>query len=443
MDWPYRAQLLAEAAGTPVPIDPEMAALAASQVGSHGFLVASCQLLRLSVGDARGSSIQPDRPPVPAQDDARMTATSEGLLVEPQLVRMAGGPEDDLDLAGKTRHTRLWVGGLAALLVLSLPVSVGLGPVYIPPGTVARIIVHHLLGWPGTITWSGAQDAIVEQVRMPRVLLGMIVGAGLAVAGAALQAMVRNVLADPYLIGVTSGASTGAAATILFGVGTSIGASSLTGSAFVGALGAMGIVFLIARIGGRINSIRLLLAGVAVGYVLSAATSFMIFSSDSEQGARDVLFWLLGSLALAVWQSVIIAGIVVVAAIVALVVWSRRLDVLAIGDDTARTLGVSPTSVRTQLLIVVSLCVGAVVAVSGGIGFVGLVVPHVARLCVGGVHRRVIPVSALIGAIFLVWADVCARVAFAPRELPLGIVTAIVGAPLLLILVRRFYAPTT
>lgn len=139
------------------------------------------------------------------------------------------------------------------------------------------------------MSWSQAQDAIVEQVRMPRVLLGAVVGAGLAVPGTALQAMVRNVLADPYLLGVTAGASTGAAATILFGVGTALGASSLTGSAFIGALASMAVVFALARIGGRITSIRLLMAGVAVGYILSAATSFMIFTSDSEQGARDVL----------------------------------------------------------------------------------------------------------------------------------------------------------
>ncbi len=245
---------------------------------------------------------------------------------------------------------------------------------------------------------------------MPRVLLGAVVGAGLALTGTALQAMVRNVLADPYLLGVTAGASTGAAATILFGVGTALGASSLTGSAFVGALGSVAVVFALAKVGGRVTSIRL------------------------------PLFWLLGSLTLAIWSSVLITGLVVVGTAALLIFWARRLDALAIGDETARALGVSPTRTRTQLLVVVSLCVGAVVAVSGGIGFVGLVVPHIARLCVGGTHRRVLPAAALIGAAFLVWADAFARTAFAPAELPLGIVTAIVGAPMLLILVRRFYA---
>jgi iron complex transport system permease protein len=281
---------------------------------------------------------------------------------------------------------------------------------------------------------------IIMQVRLPRVLLGLVVGAGLAITGTALQAMVRNVLADPYLLGVVSGASTGAAATILYGVGGALGASSLTGSAFLGAAGAMLLVFTLSRIGGKVTSIRLLLAGAAVGYVFAAITSLMIFVSDSEQGARDVLFWLLGSLSLAVGQSVLIAGLAVGAGIVVLTMWGRWLDALAIGDETARTLGVSPTRVRAQLLLVVSLCVGAVVAVSGGIGFVGLIVPHVARRCVGGVHRRVIPVAALLGAIFLIWADVLARLILQPAEVPLGIITAILGTPMLLLLVRRFYA---
>ncbi|MBV8992847.1 MAG: iron ABC transporter permease, partial [Pseudonocardiales bacterium] len=246
---------------------------------------------------------------------------------------------DELDRSQTSRCAVLWIGGLGVLLALTLPVAAGLGPVAIPFTTVAKIVGHHLLGWPRAVSWSAAQDAIVEQVRVPRVLLGAIVGAGLALTGTALQAMVRNVLADPYLLGVTAGASTGAAATILFGVGTVLGASSLTGSAFLGALTSVAIVFVLARIGGQVTSIRLLLAGVAVGYVLSAVTSFMIFTSDSEQGARDVLFWLLGSLTLAVWLSVLITGLFVVATAAILLVWARKLDALAIGDETARALG--------------------------------------------------------------------------------------------------------
>lgn len=352
-------------------------------------------------------------------------------------------PDDDLDRARRRRRGLVWLGGLGALLLVTLPVAMGIGPVRVDPATVAQIVGHHLAGRPTDPNWSSAQDSIVWLVRVPRVLLGAVVGAGLAITGVALQAMVRNVLADPYILGVTAGASTGAAATILFGIGAGVGSSSLTASAFVGALLATGALFVIARVGGRITSIRLLLAGVTIGYILAATTSFMIFASDSIEGARAVLFWLLGSLSLARWSAVGVAGTLVVCVLTVLVLWGRRFDGLAIGDDTARTLGVNPDRFRLQALVLVALCVGAVVAVSGGIGFVGLVIPHLARRCVGGAHRMVLPVAALLGAVFLVWADVFARVAFAPSELPLGIVTAVAGAPFLLILVRRFNASTT
>lgn len=343
---------------------------------------------------------------------------------------------DDLDRRSRSRRTFLWVTGLSLVLLASVPVAIGLGPVSIPPGTVAGVLGHHLLGVP-EVTWTAAEDNVVWLVRAPRVLLAVVVGAALAISGVALQALVRNVLAEPYLLGISAGASTGAALTLLFGVGAALGAGALTGSAFLGAVAATAVVFALARGSGRITAVRLLLAGVAVGYVLNAATSFLIFASDTPEGARAVLFWLLGSLTRAQWSGVLIAGALTLFALVVLVVWSRRLDALNFGDDTAHALGSAPARVRAQALVVVAVCVAAAVAVSGGIGFVGLIVPHVARLCVGGVHRRLLPVAALIGASFLVWADVVARLAFAPRELPLGIVTAVVGAPFLAILVRR------
>nr|WP_051473217.1 iron ABC transporter permease [Saccharomonospora piscinae] len=352
-------------------------------------------------------------------------------------------PGDDLGQAARRRRSLLWLTGLGLGLVVTIVFAVCLGGVGIPPSTVVSIIGHHVLGTPAGGA-SLAQDSIVWQVRLPRVLLGAAVGAGLAVCGVALQAMVRNVLADPYLLGVSSGASTGAAGAILFGFGAGLGEHALALSAFAGALGASVVVFVVARAGGRITSLRLLLAGVAVGYALYAATSFLIFASDSAEGARSVLFWLLGSLGLASWGVPLAAVLVIVCVTVAaLLIWSRRLDALAVGDETAHTLGVSPTRFRVLLLAVVSLCVGAVVAASGGIGFVGLVIPHIARRFVGAAHGRCVPVAALIGAVFLVWADVVARVLLVPRELPIGIITALVGAPFLLVLVRRFHATTT
>lgn len=331
-----------------------------------------------------------------------------------------------------------WTVGLVLVLLGSAVVTIGVGPVLIAPDTIVRIIAHNLGLGEVDVTWSRSQEAIVWNLRLPRLLLGTAVGAGLALCGAALQAMVRNVLADPYILGISGGASTGAAGAILFGLGAGAGAYALPVSAFLGALAASLLVFFIARAGGRITSLRLLLSGVAVGYALSAATSFLIFASDSAEGSRSVMFWLLGSLGLARWDGVL--GIVVVVVAVTLCVLlmnGRRLDAIAAGDETALTLGVSPDRARVGLLVVVALCTGAVVAAAGAIGFVGLVIPHLARRLVGAVHGRMLPVSALLGALFLIWADSLAGTLMQPRELPIGILTAIVGAPFLLILVRR------
>ncbi|WP_127782984.1 iron ABC transporter permease [Rhodococcus sp. X156] len=348
---------------------------------------------------------------------------------------------DPLGLDARRTRNLWWVAGLAGLLVVSVLAGVGIGAVSISPLTVLKIVGHQVFGLPGEVTWRGTEEAIVWRVRLPRVLLGVAVGAGLAVCGAALQAMVRNMLADPYLLGINSGASSGAAAAILFGFGAGFGEHALTTSAFLGALAASLLVFLVARTSGQVTSVRLLLAGVAVGYVLYATTAFLIFASGSAEGARSVLFWLLGSLGLAQWGATLAVVLAVAALAVGLLtLWGSRLDALAIGDETARTLGLSPTAFRTQLLVLVSLCVGVLVAASGSIGFVGLVVPHLARRVVGAAHSWSIPVSALMGAIFLVWADLFARVVLQPQELPIGIVTALVGAPFLLYLVRNLHA---
>ncbi|MDT9594985.1 iron ABC transporter permease [Nocardioides zeae] len=350
------------------------------------------------------------------------------------------GP-DPLGVASQRRRAFVWTTGLALVLLVTLVVGVGAGPVAVSPADSARILLHHLTGLPAEVTWERRHDAIIWEIRAPRVLLGAAVGAGLAMAGVVLQAMVRNILADPYVLGINSGASCGAAGAILFGLGAGFGEYALQGSAFVGALLASLLVFLVARSSGRITSVRLLMAGVAIGYALSAATSFLIFASDSAEGSRSVMFWLLGSLGLAAWNGALAVAVVVVAAAMAyLVLVGRRLDALVVGDETALTLGVHPERFRTTLLVLVSLVVGVLVAMAGSIGFVGLVIPHLARRLVGGAHRVVVPVAALLGAILLVWADVVARTVLAPQEIPIGIITALVGAPFLLLLVRRFQA---
>lgn len=365
-----------------------------------------------------------------------MTITDSALA--PTTAPEATASIDPLGQRARQRRNWMIVGVLSVLVCCSAALGVAVGPIWIPPSEVLQIIAAHLgFGEPSQV---GTNDAIVWNIRLPRVLLGIAVGAGLATCGAALQAMVRNMLADPYLLGINSGASSGAAATILFGVGLGLGEHALSASAFIGALLASMLVFVVARAAGRITSVRLLLSGVAVGYALSALTSFLIFASGSAEGARSVMFWLLGSLALAHWGSpLLIVGVVATLTTFILMLWGRNLDALAIGDETALVLGISPTRFRTQLLVLVALCVGVIVAASGSIGFVGLVVPHLARRLVGAAHRWVIPVAALLGAGLMIWADLISRMALQPRELPIGIVTAMIGAPFLLYLIRQLH----
>ncbi|EPR77515.1 ABC transporter (iron.B12.siderophore.hemin), permease component [Leifsonia rubra CMS 76R] len=333
------------------------------------------------------------------------------------------------------RRGILWILGLSIAITASAIVTVGIGPVAIAPDVVTRVIAFHLFSIGEQIP--GSDDNIVWLIRVPRVVLGILVGAALAMTGVAVQSLVRNPLADPYLLGISSGASTGAAASILFGFGAGAGALALTGSAFLGAAGAIVLVFSIARLGGRLIPTRLVFAGIAVSFALAALTNFLVFASDSRDGTRAVLFWMLGSLGQARWQSLPIALAGVAIAVFFLMWWSRRLDAIAIGDDTARALGTDPTRFRAGAALVVSVVIAAAVSVSGAIGFVGLVVPHLARRLVGSTHRVSLPVAGLLGGFLLIWADALARTAFAPRELPLGVLTALIGTPLLILLVRR------
>ena len=339
--------------------------------------------------------------------------------------------------AAWARSRRTTLVGLALLTVASIIVAVGLGPVWVTPPTVLRVIGHHTFGVPEVVSWARTDDAIIWEVRLPRVLLGAIVGIALGVAGVTLQALVRNPLAEPYILGVSSGASTGAAAAILFGVGSGLGAESVSLMAFLGALGALFLVLALARSTGRITPSRMIVAGVAVGYLLSATTSLLILFADSAEGARAVMFWLLGSLANADWSTLPIGYLGMGAGMVLVYWWRRRLDLLALGDETAMASGVDPGRTRVVLVVVVALCVGFAVALSGGIGFVGLAAPHIARRIVGPIHRHLVLASAALGAIILLWADVAARMVLQPRELPIGVVTGVLGAPVLVALVRK------
>jgi iron complex transport system permease protein len=327
-----------------------------------------------------------------------------------------------------------------ATLALGVPVvlvlAVGIGAVWIPPDQVWTVVVSHLAGGRDADVLA---DQIVWQVRLPRVLMAFVVGAGLAVAGAVLQAVVRNPLADPYVLGVSAGASLGAVSVLTLGglAGTGLAAAvGVSGAAFLGALGTLALVLLLGRTGYRLDPQRLLLAGVALSYLLQAATTYLQLRVSSNQLAA-VLFWLLGTVAGADWAKLALPTALVATATLCLMAYGRQLNALLLGDDAAASLGVRVHRLRLFLLIVAAALTAAVISVAGGVGFVGLIAPHCVRLLIGADHRRLLPAAALLGGVFLVLADLLGRVVAQPLELPLGVITAAAGVPFFLVLLRR------
>ncbi|MFJ8187019.1 MULTISPECIES: FecCD family ABC transporter permease [unclassified Streptomyces] len=325
---------------------------------------------------------------------------------------------------------------LAVTLAVSATAGLAIGSVRVPPGQVWGIVTHALgAGWTEP-DWSRARETIVLDVRAPRVLLGAVAGAGLAVVGTALQALIRNPLAEPYLLGVSSGASLGAVSVIVFGV-TLFGPASLSVAAFAGALGALVLVYATARTGGRITSARLVLSGVAVAAMLTAVLDLLLLATDRGNEARAVLAWTLGGLGGVTWDTVRLPGAALLLGVAVLMVQARNLNLLLAGEEAATTMGLDVARFRARMFVVLSLVTGILVAACGPIGFVGLMVPHIVRIAVGGDHRRVLPTAALGGAVFLVWADIAARVVVAPMEIPVGVLTALCGGPFFLWLMRR------
>ena len=326
---------------------------------------------------------------------------------------------------------RLVVLALALLLTPALTVVIGAAAV--PLDEVIGFLASHIPGLDVQITWDRSIDAIVWDTRLPRIIAGVAVAVILGVSGVVLQAVVRNALAEPYVLGVSAGASSGAAFAIII-VGTSV-ATVVGVMAFAGALLA---TLLVLAIAGRTQSpLQLILGGLGVGFGFQALTNLIIFSSDSPETARSVMFWTLGSLARAGWDSVPVITIAALLLTVLMVLCGPILDALASGDRTAQAVGVEPARARILLLIPVSAAIALAVATAGGIGFVGLVVPHLVRSFIGPAHRFLVLGSALAAGLFLVWADAFARLAFAPAEVPIGVVTGLVGAPWLVLLVRR------
>ncbi|GAA4195568.1 iron chelate uptake ABC transporter family permease subunit [Streptosporangium oxazolinicum] len=336
--------------------------------------------------------------------------------------------------ASRTRRRRALSAGGAGLVLLPLSVAlaVTVGAAGLSVGDVCQIIAAHL-GLP-VESPSPLRDAIVWELRLPRVLLATLVGGGLAMCGAVLQTLTRNPLADPYLLGISSGASTGAVAVLILGLGSGA-AAALTAGAFAGSLAAFCCVLILAGAtpGG---SLRVVLAGVAVSQLFGALTSLVVIWAGDAQSTRGVTFWLLGSLASATWGTALLCAGVTVVGLAVCWAASPALDALAFGREVAASLGVAPGRTQLVLLVTTALSTAVLVAASGAIGFVGLVVPHAVRFLVGIRHRVLLPACALYGAIFLLWADTAARTLFSPREVPVGVLTALIGVPAFAIIMR-------
>ena len=332
------------------------------------------------------------------------------------------------------RRYALLLTGLGALLLMSCIISLGFGPARVPVDVVWHILLNKLFGI-GEMNWSAGQEHIVWLIRVPRMLLGALVGAGLALIGAVLQAVTRNPLADPHLLGVTSGATLGAVIVVLH-VGEIVGLLTLPIAAFIGALLSMVLVLAIASRQGRLDSDRLLLCGVAVSFVMMAVANTLLFMGD-HRASSAVLFWMLGGLGLARWELLALPSAVVLLGLVLLLGMARPLNALMAGEQTAVTLGLNARNVRLKVFLIASLMTGVLVAISGSIGFVGLMIPHIARRLAGAEHRRLLPVSALLGSVFLVWVDVAARTLIAPEDLPIGVATAAIGGLFFIGLMRK------
>lgn len=319
---------------------------------------------------------------------------------------------------------------LAVLLVLAFLWALSIGTVKLSFVQIYEGIVNQFTsGMAIETAGQGPVHDIIWLLRLPRLVLAALVGMGLSVCGVIMQAVVKNPLADPYILGISSGASLGATAAILLGIGVALGENFVGIAAFIGAFAmSLGVLF-ISNLGGRSNSIKLLLGGMALSAVCGAFSSFIVYFANNKEGMQSIAYWMMGSFAGAKWETLAVIGPIVLLAVLFLWTQSRMLNLMLLGDESALTLGTDLHIYRQIYLLVSSLIVGFVVYSAGMIGFVGLVVPHVIRMLVGTDHKKLIPVAALTGAIFLVVADGLCRIIIPRTELPIGILISIIGAP--------------
>ena len=332
---------------------------------------------------------------------------------------------------------------LLAVLPLSILTAVTFGTMRLPVEDVYQVIRFELgrvfLGQPIPAEWAPGTPLhdVVWLIRLPRLVLAAAVGVGLSISGVVMQAIVKNPLADPYILGISSGASLGATVAVMLGVGMTLGPHYVGIMAFAGAFCVSMAVIALANVGGRANSVKLLLAGSALAAVCGAFSSFIIYVAHDDHSTAKIVNWTMGSLAAANWENNAAILVVALAGTLFFLTQHRTLNLMLLGDESAITLGTDLHRWRVAYLVVSSLLVGFSVYNAGVIGFVGLVVPHGARMLFGTDHRKLIPISALAGAVFLVWADVLCRTILPGNEMPIGILTSILGAPVFIYLMAR------
>ena len=327
---------------------------------------------------------------------------------------------------------------LIPICLLSICVTICLGPVTVPFTTTVNVILSQFPGLRELVSghYEQLDYSIVWMLRTPRVLLGFIVGASLAVCGVAMQALIRNKLADPFVLGVSSGASAAATLGMITGWFSFLGMFELTFTAFLGAAICIVVVYALSRTKGQVNIATLLLAGVAVAMIMDALTSAMALGAKNALAVHNLDFWMTGSLAGAKWAYLTVPLVVMLLCISYLMINYRALNILLLGDEAAVTLGINVERTQKVLVLIASLLAGTTIAVSGAIGFVGMMVPHVCRMLVGSDHKKVLPLSALLGGLLVIWTDVAARMVLAPEELPVGVLTAVIGGPCFIALLK-------
>ncbi|WP_353298585.1 FecCD family ABC transporter permease [Sulfitobacter pacificus] len=361
----------------------------------------------------------------PASCDRRISA-----LLDPAADLASSIPAEIARLPRGFGGVALTLMGVCAVL-LSMVLAVQIGVAEVQFSDLLRIVATRL-GFD-VEPLGRMRESLIWDLRVPRILAAALVGAALAICGAVLQAMTGNALADPYLLGISGGASTGAVFVVILGFG---GGTLLSTGAFIGAMVVLAILLLLLRKGGG-TPLKLVLTGVIIGQFFSAVTSLVVMAAGDAEATRGITYWLLGSLATARWTPVLLLSILTIGG--GLVVWAHAhvLDAMSFGSDTAQTMGVNVSRSRLILLVVCALMTAVAVAMVGAIGFVGLIIPHAARLISGPLHVTLIPFSALLGAILLIWTDALARTILAPQEIPVGVFTALIGVPLFLLLLRR------